>query len=140
LFVAVILLISAYGFLKLIKTNNLQKKTLTAKEIVEVGVEHLKDKLPKAIGNNGDSCIKISAINDHCMEYLYKMNSRISKLDSLTIKSFISKFKLFSKDNLNKLDPEVLDEFRKNKIAFRYKFLDIDGNIIGEFEIKDSDY
>jgi hypothetical protein len=43
-------------------------------------------------------------------------------------------------DNLNKSNPVILNEYRKNKIVFRHKYLDIDGKIISIIEIKDSDY
>ena len=70
----------------------------------------------------------------------YKMNSKISELDSSALKSFKSGTRVILMDNLNKSNPNILNEYRKNKIVFRHKYLDIDGKIISIIEIKDSDY
>ena len=59
LIVSVIVLLSAFGVLQIIKTNNSQKKTLTSKEIIEEVEKLAKKELPKALGNNGDSIINI---------------------------------------------------------------------------------
>jgi len=140
LIVSVIVLLSAFGVLQIIKANNSQKKTLTSKEIIEEVEKQAKKELPKALGNNGDSIINIFSINEHTLEYLYKMNSKISELDSSTLKSFESDTRIILKGNLNRINPEILNEYRRNKIIFRHKYVDIDGNIIGVIEINDSDY
>ena len=140
LLVSVIVLLSAYGVLQFMKTNNSRKKTLTSKEIIEEVTKLAKKELPKALGNNGDSIINILAINDHTLEYLYKMNSKISELDSSTLKSFESDTRIILKGNMNKTNPEILNEYRRNKIIFRHKYVDVDGNIISVIELNESDY
>ena len=140
LLVSVIVLLSAYGVLQFMKTNNSQKKTLTSKEIIEDVTKLAKKELPKALGNNGDSIINILAINEHTLEYLYKMNSKISELDSSTLKSFVSDTRIILKGNMNKTNPEILNEYRRNKIIFRHKYVDVDRNIISVIEINELDY
>jgi len=140
LIVSVIVLLSAFGVLQIIKTNTSQKKTLTSKEIIEEVEKLARKELPKALGNNGDSIINILSINEHTLEYLYKMNSKISELDSSTLKSFESDTRIILKGNMNKTNPEILNEYRRNKIIFRHKYVDIDGNIISVIEINESDY
>jgi hypothetical protein len=140
LLVSVIVFLSAYGVLQIMKTNNSQEKTHTSKEMLEE-IEKLAEKeLPKAIGNNGDSIINIHVINEHTLEYLYKMNSKISELDSSTLKSFETDTKLILKDNINKKNPEILNVYRRNKIIFRHRYLDLDRNIISVIELNESDY
>lgn len=140
LIASIIVLLSVIGILQIIKTYNTQKKALSSKEVIEAVIKLSKEELPKAIGDSGDSCIKISAINEYTLEYLYKMNSKISELDSSALKSFTSGTRVILMDNLNKSNPDILNEYRKNKIVFRHKYLDIDGKIISIIEIKDSDY
>ena len=140
LLVSVIVLLSAYGVLQIMKTNNSQKKTLTSKEIIEEVEKLAKKELPKAFGNNGDSIINILAINENTLEYLYKMNSKISEFDSSTLKSFKSDTRIFLKDYMNKINTEILNEYRRNEIIFRHKYVDIDGNIISVIELNESDY
>ena len=140
LLVSVIVLLSAYGVLQFMKTNNSQKKTLTSKEIIEDVTKLAKKELPKALGNNGDSIINILAINEHTLEYLYKMNSKISELDSSTLKSFVSDTRIILKGNMNKTNPEILNEYRRNKIIFRHKYVDVDRNIISVIELNESEY
>ena len=140
LLVSVIVLLSAYGVLQFMKTNNSQKKTLTSKEIIEDVTKLAKKELPKALGNNGDSIINILSINEHTLEYLYKMNSKISELDSSTLKSFESDTRIILKGNMNKTNPEILNEYRRNKIIFRHKYVDVDRNIISVIELNESEY
>lgn len=82
----------------------------------------------------------MGVLYEYTLEYLYKMNWKISELDSSALKSFKSGTRVILMDNLNKSNPDILNEYRKNKIVFRHKYLDIDGKIISIIEIKDSDY
>jgi hypothetical protein len=140
LIISLIILLSAYGFLYIRKSSNSQNKIITRKDIIEGIVTLAKQELPKSYGDNGDSIIKISAIYENTLEYLYKMNSKIADLDSVTLKSFESDTRGLLKDNMKKCNPDHLNEFRKNKIIFRHKYLDIDGNVISIIEINASDY
>ena len=140
LVVSIGLLFSVFGVLQIIRINNIDNKDQIGKKIIEAIIMRSKEELPKAIGENGDSCIKISAINEYTLEYIYKVNSKISELDSSTLKSFKLDARIILMDNLNKSGPEILNEFRKNKIAFRHKYADVDGNIISVIELNESDY
>jgi hypothetical protein len=140
LLISVIVLLSAYGVLKIMKANNSQKQNLTSKEIFEEVEKLAKKELPKALGNNGDSIINILAINENTLEYLYKYNSKISEMDSSTLKSFESHTRILLKGNMNRKNPEILNEYRRNKLIFRHKFVDVDGNIISVIELNESDY
>jgi predicted RND superfamily exporter protein len=140
LIISVILLLSAYGFLHIRKSSNSQNKFITRKDIIEEVVRLSNQELPKSVGDNGDSIIKISAINENTLEYLYKMNSKIADIDSVTLKSFESETRGLLKDNMTKSNPDHLNEYRKNKINFRHKYVDIDGNVISIIEFKSSDY
>ncbi len=140
LIVSVIILLSAYGFLHIRKSGNSQNKFTTRKDIIEEVVRLSKQELPKSIGDYGDSIIKISAINENTIGYLYKINSKISDIDSVTLKSFESETRELLKDNMTKSNPDHINEYRKNKINFRHKYVDIDGNVISIIEFKSSDY
>ena len=140
LIILVIILLSAYGFLNTRKSSNSQNKIIKRKDIIEDVVRLAKQELPKSIGDNGDSIMKISVINVNTLEYLYKINSKIADLDSVTLKSFESEAMGILKENIQKINPDHLNEYKKNKIIFRHKYVDIDGNVISILELNSSDY
>jgi len=140
LIILVIILLSVYGILHINKTNNSQTKTISSKDIIEQIEKQLKNELPKSVGDNGDSIMKISAINENTLEYLYKINSIIAELDSAAIKSFESDTRVILKGNMSKINPDILIEYRKNRINFRHKYLDVDGEVISIIELNASDY
>jgi hypothetical protein len=140
LVISVIILLSASGFSHIRKSSNSQNEIITRNDIIEEVVSLAKKELPKSFGDNGDSIIKISAIDDNTLEYLYKMNSKIADLDSVTLQSFESETREIIKDNMKKSLPDHLIEYKKNKIIFRHKYLDIDGNVLSIIEINASDY
>jgi len=68
------------------------------------------------------------------------MNSKISELDSATIRLFKSNTREILKGNIKKNNPDILNEYRNNKLVFRHKYVDINGNVISIIEINASDY
>jgi len=68
------------------KSSNSQPKFIPRKDIIEEVMRLAKQELPKSVGDNGDSIIKITAINENTLECFYKMNSKIADFDSVTLK------------------------------------------------------
>jgi hypothetical protein len=140
LIISVFILLSAYVFLNFKRSSNSENKSITSKDIIEQVEIQARQELPKPLGDNGDSIIKILAINGNTLEYLYKMNLKITDLDSATLKSFESDTRVMLIGNMKKIDPTILNEYRKNKMIFKHKYADLDGTYISIVEINPSDY
>ena len=140
LLISVIILLLVYGFLLVKKINTPHSEPISRKYIVEQIEQQVKKELPRSIGDNGDSIMEILAINENTIEYLYKMNSKISEWDPPTIKLFESDTRAILIANMKKVNPNILIEYRKDKMKFRHKYLDLDKKNISTIEINASDY
>ena len=58
-------------------------------------------------------------IKENTLEYLYKINSIIAELDSAALKSFESDTRVILKGNMSKINPDILIEYRKNRIRHK---------------------
>jgi hypothetical protein len=137
---SVVALSLAIGIIYYNKNNYKAPINSTKKNLAEEIAIRSNKKLPMPMGTNGDSIIKINVIDKNTLEYLYKLNVKISQIESATLNSFESDTKRSLLNKLNELDREIISEYKGSNLKFIHNYVDIEGNVIGIIQINTLDY
>jgi len=125
-----------FSILFVFRMQNLGDSKLSKIEVLRDIANAANDSLPKDVGN-GDSLMKVIAIDESNLRYEYKIQYSIG---SVILSELEADYRVALISKLKSFDSNTLDALRKSEINFSHEFKDRNGNFAFNIIIKSGEY
>ena len=125
-----------FSILFVLRMQNSGDSKLSKIEVLRDLANAANDSLPKDVGN-GDSLMKVIAIDESNLRYEYKIQYSI---DSIILSELEADYRVALISKLKSFDSNTLDALRKSEINFSHDFKDRNGNFAFNIIIKSGEY
>lgn len=136
--VSLLILLGSYVLIDSKELNSIGFSKGTKSKLIDQIAQDAKT-LPIHIGN-GDSIIGLRLINNHTLEYKYKLNMKVFEIPSFTLADFNIDTKETLLNKINNNERETISEWRKNRISFHHIFFDRSEHFITTIKINSGEY